>query len=48
MHQFSTQLDAVRAALDAELPPAHCRTDLTCCVPESPGEPVVIELIPHH
>jgi DNA-binding transcriptional MerR regulator len=46
LEQFSAQLDAVRVALDAERPPAQCRTDLTCCVPESPGEPVVIELVP--
>lgn len=42
---FSSQLDAVRAALRASAPPDTCRTDLTCCVPDSPG-PVVIDLVP--
>ena len=44
--QFSAQLDAVRASLEAEPPLAACRADLTCCVPESPGRPVEIELTP--
>ena len=42
---FATQLDAVRNALRASAPPDACRTDLTCCVPESPG-PVVLDLVP--
>jgi DNA-binding transcriptional MerR regulator len=46
LRQFAVQLDAVRAALDAEPPLAQCRSDLTCCVPESPGQPVAIELAP--
>jgi len=46
LRQFSAQLTAVRASLDAEPPLAQCRTDLTCCVPESPGRPVAIELVP--
>jgi len=46
LQQFSAQLDAVRASLDAETPPTQCRQDLTCCVPESPGRPVAIELAP--
>jgi DNA-binding transcriptional MerR regulator len=46
LQQFSAQLDAVRASLDAEPPLSQCRTDLTCCVPESPGGPVAIELVP--
>jgi DNA-binding transcriptional MerR regulator len=48
LQQFSAQLDAVRASLDAEPPLAACRNDLTCCVPESPGRPVPIELAPRH
>ena len=44
--QFGAQLDAVRAALDAESPPEACRADLTCCVPESAGVPVALELTP--
>ena len=47
LQQFSGQLDAVRASLDAEPPLAQCRNDLTCCLPESPGRPVAIELVPH-
>jgi len=44
LEQFSIQLDAVRAALEAESPPQACRSDLTCCVPESRGAPVAIDL----
>ena len=44
LEQFSAQLDAVRTALDAESPPEACRSDLSCCVPESLGRPVAIEL----
>ncbi len=46
LQQFSAQLDAVRATLEAESPPRACRADLTCCVPESAGVPVAIELRP--
>ena len=46
LQQFSAQLDAVRQSLDSEPPLAACRNDLTCCVPESPGRPVAIELVP--
>ncbi len=46
LEHFSAQLDAVRASLDAEPPLAQYRNDLTCCVPESPGGPVAIELVP--
>ncbi len=46
LETFSAQLDAVRASLDAERLLAQCRNDLTCCVPESPGRPVAIELVP--
>lgn len=42
---FASQLDSVREALSAEPPPAACRADLTCCVPESIG-PVVLDLVP--
>ena len=48
LRQFSAQLDAVRVSLDAESPPQACRADLTCCVPESAGVPVAIELSPRH
>jgi DNA-binding transcriptional MerR regulator len=46
LEQFSAQLDAVRASLDAEPPLAQCRSDLTCCLPETPGGAVAIELVP--
>jgi DNA-binding transcriptional MerR regulator len=46
LQQFSAQLDTVRAALDDEPPLVACRNDLTCCVPETPGRPVAIELRP--
>lgn len=45
LHVFATQLESVRDALRAEPAPEACRTDLTCCVPESPG-PVVLDLVP--
>jgi DNA-binding transcriptional MerR regulator len=46
LEQFSAQLDAVRASVEAEPPLPACRADLTCCVPESAGLPVAIELTP--
>ena len=48
LQQFSAQLDDVRARLQAQSPPPACRSDLTCCVPEAPGGPVIIELTPRH
>ena len=48
LQQLSDQLDTVRASLAVEPPLAVCRNDLTCCVPESPGRPVAIELAPRH
>jgi DNA-binding transcriptional MerR regulator len=47
LQQFSAQLDEVRAELEAEAPPHACRADLTCCVPESHGVPIEIDLKPH-
>ena len=46
LQQFDAQLEGVCAELDAEAPPQACRADLTCCVPESAGAPVVLELQP--
>ena len=44
--RFATQLDMVRAALAASPPPPACRTDLSCCVPETtPLGPIPIELL---
>lgn len=48
LEQFAAQLADVRATLEAEAPPHVCRADLTCCVPESVGVPVAIELRPRH
>lgn len=48
LQQFSAQLDDVRARLQAESPPPACRADLSCCVPESAGGPVIVELTPRH
>jgi DNA-binding transcriptional MerR regulator len=42
---FAAQLDSVRNALRTAPPPDACRTDLTCCVPESEGA-VVLDLVP--
>ena len=46
LEEFARQLDDVRAALAAEPPPHACRADLSCCVPESAGVPVALELTP--
>ena len=44
LQDFAAQLDAVRVALEANPPPAACRTDLSCCVPAGPTSPVLIQL----
>ena len=46
LQQFAAQVDDVRASLDDEAPLGACRSDLTCCVPESAGQAVAIELTP--
>jgi DNA-binding transcriptional MerR regulator len=38
LERFAQQLDEVRDALEAAPPPAACRTDLSCCVPETSGD----------
>jgi DNA-binding transcriptional MerR regulator len=48
LRQFAAQLEAVRESLDTEPPLAVCRSDLTCCVPESRGAPVAMELVARH
>ena len=49
LETFAAQLDQVRTALEIAPPPATCRTDLTCCVPETGGNgPVAIDLQPRH
>src|SRR5262245_33815515 len=47
LEHFAAQLDEVRLLLDASPPPGACRTDLSCCVPES-SSPVTVELDLHH
>ena len=44
LEDFSSQLEIVEAALQASAPPAACRTDLSCCVPETNTAPVLVEL----
>lgn len=45
LRSFAAQIDEVQALLDASVPPETCRSDLTCCVPESTGGFVPIELV---
>ena len=42
---FAAQLGTVRTALETSPPPAACRTDLSCCVPEAGSKSVPIELV---
>jgi len=43
---FARQLDDVRIAIEETQPLPACRTDLSCCVPETAGSgPVTIELL---
>ena len=45
LEDFAGQLEAVRLALVASPPPQACRTDLSCCVPETgAAAPVLVEL----
>ena len=44
LEDFSSQLEIVEAALQASAPPAACRTDLSCCVPETNTAPMLVEL----
>ncbi len=41
LQRFVEQLDSVREALVASPPPPACRTDLSCCMPETTGTDVV-------
>jgi DNA-binding transcriptional MerR regulator len=40
---FAAQLEAVREVVSATAPPAACRADLSCCVPET--GPTAVELV---
>jgi DNA-binding transcriptional MerR regulator len=44
LEDFAAQLAVVEAALEASPPPPSCRTDLSCCVPETNVAPVLVEL----
>jgi DNA-binding transcriptional MerR regulator len=41
--EFSAQLESVRTSLETSPPPAACRTDLSCCVPDGPAATVQLE-----
>ena len=47
LQRFAEQLDSVGAELSSAPPPSACRTDLSCCMPESDGVAVTVELVPH-
>jgi DNA-binding transcriptional MerR regulator len=38
LQAFATQLDEVRAVLEASSAPEACRADLTCCLPVGPSD----------
>jgi DNA-binding transcriptional MerR regulator len=44
LERFDIQLEAVRVALDESPPPAACRADLSCCVPDSGEGSIGVEL----
>jgi DNA-binding transcriptional MerR regulator len=46
LKRFASQLDSARELLAATPPPDSCRTDLSCCMPESAGAAVAVELAP--
>ena len=48
LESLAAQLDQVRDALSSATPPAACRADLSCCVPETSAGPVGIDLQPRH
>ncbi len=45
LRDFATQLDQIAAQLSRTQAPELCRSDLSCCVPESDGSFVPIDLI---
>jgi DNA-binding transcriptional MerR regulator len=46
LEAFASQLDMVRTVIEASPPPPACRTDLSCCVPETATGPVTVGLGP--
>jgi DNA-binding transcriptional MerR regulator len=48
LEAFADQLDQVKALLEASPPPDACRTDLSCCVPDTDATFVAVdELLLH-
>jgi len=48
LEAFAEQLAQVKALLETSPPPAACRTDLSCCVPDSEATFVPVELLVAH
>jgi len=48
LEAFAEQLGQVKALLEASPPPPACRTDLSCCVPDSEATFVPVELLVAH
>ena len=48
LEAFAEQLEQVKALIEVSPPPATCRTDLSCCVPESEATFVPVELLVAH
>ena len=48
LEAFAEQLEQVKALLEVSPPPAACRTDLSCCVPDSEATVVPVELLVAH
>jgi DNA-binding transcriptional MerR regulator len=46
LERFAAQLEDVGQMLDESPPPAACRPDLSCCVPETDTEVAPIALLP--
>jgi DNA-binding transcriptional MerR regulator len=46
LERFAAQLAQVRATIVASPAPPACRADLSCCMPESSGGQIAIELQP--
>jgi DNA-binding transcriptional MerR regulator len=42
LREFAKQLDEVHELLQSSPPPQACRTDLSCCMPESEGPSVAL------
>jgi len=47
LREFADQLDQIAALLEATPPSPTCRSDLTCCVPESETGFVPLDLVGH-